>query len=111
MEEQEFHRRLASECFNKCWTYIEKEKRTDSEDEKMKRLAEVSFWHWMQVEDHTQENESVSYWQLARVYTINGRYRLACYYVDKCIEVSKEESHDPFHLGYDYEAGARALLL
>jgi tetratricopeptide (TPR) repeat protein len=111
IELQEFHRRIATDCFNQCWTYIEKEKRTDSEDEEMRRLAEVSFWHWMHVEDHTNANESVGYWQLARVYAISGRYKLTYYYADQCIEISKEGSLDPFYLGYGYEARARAYLL
>ena len=111
MEQQEFHRSIATDCFNQCWTYIDKEKRTDFEDEEMRRLAEVSFWHWMQVEDHTKENESVGYWQLARVYTISARYRLAYYYADQCIEVSKVGNLEPFYMGYGYEARARAHLL
>jgi tetratricopeptide (TPR) repeat protein len=111
MEQQEFHRSVASDCFNTCWRYIEKESRTDSEDEEMRRLAEVSFWHWMQVEDHTQENVSIGYWQLARVYAISSRYRLAYYYADKCIEVTEQGDVGPFYLGFGYEARARAFLL
>jgi tetratricopeptide (TPR) repeat protein len=111
MEKQEFHRSVAVDCFNKSWSYIEKENRTDSEDEEMRRLAEVSFWHWMQVADHTEENESVGYWQLARVYTISGRYMLANYYANKCIEISETGNVGPFYLGFGYEARARAYLL
>jgi tetratricopeptide (TPR) repeat protein len=111
MEQQEFHQTTARDCFNECWTYIEKENRTEAEEEEMRRLSEVSFWHWMQVEDHTQENVSVGYWQLARVYTISGRYRLAYYYADKCIEVSEHGDAGPFYLGFGYEARARACLL
>jgi tetratricopeptide (TPR) repeat protein len=111
MEKQEFHKSIAVECFNECWNYIGKESRTDAEEEEMRRLAEVSFWHWIHVEDHTQENISVGYWQLARVYAISGRYRLAYYYADKCIEVSEMGDLDPFYLGYGYEARARAYLL
>ena len=83
----------------------------DSDDEEMRRLAEVSFWHWMQVEDHTKENESIGYWQLARVYAISGRYRLAYYYAEKCIEVSENNDLAPFYIGYGYEAKARAYFL
>jgi tetratricopeptide (TPR) repeat protein len=111
MEEQEFHKSFAMKCFNECWKYIEMDSRTDAEDEEMRRLAEVSFWHWMHVEGHTQENISVGYWQLARVYAISDRYRLAYYYADKCIEVSEMGNLDPFYLGYGYEARARAYLL
>ncbi len=111
MEEQEFHKSYATKCFNECWSYIEKDRRNEAEDEEMRRLSEVSFWHWTYVEDHTQENISVGYWQLARVYAISGRYRLAYYYADKCIEVGEKGELEPFYIGYGYEARARAYLL
>ena len=111
MELQAFHHRIARDCFNQCWTLIEKEKRTENENEEMRRLAEVSLWHWMQVEDHTQENISVGYWQLARVYTLSGRYPLASYYADQCIEVGEDRELAPFYVGYGYEARARAFFL
>jgi hypothetical protein len=111
VEEQEFHKSYAAKCFNECWNLIEKENRSEAEDEEMRRLSEVSFWHWMQVEDHTQENVSVGYWQLARVYTITGRFRLAYYYADRCVEVSEAAALEPFYVGYGYEARARAYRL
>jgi len=111
MEQQEFHKNIASEGFNKCWHYIDMATRTVAEDEEMRRMAEVSFWHWMQVDGHTKENESVGYWQLARVYAISSRYHMASYYADKCIEVSEGNELAPFYIGYGYEAKARAFAL
>lgn len=111
MEEQEFHKNLAKQCFNECWNYIEKEARSEADNEEMRRLSETSFYHWSQVQDHAQENVSVGYWQLARVYAISGRSRGAHYYADKCIEVSEQAELEPFYLGYAHEAKARAYAL
>ena len=111
MELQAFHQSIARDCFNQCWTFIAKGERTEAENEEMRRLAEVSLWHWMQVEDHTRENISVGYWQLSRVYAISGRYYLAYYYADQCIEVGENGNLQPFYMGYGYEARARAFLL
>jgi tetratricopeptide (TPR) repeat protein len=110
MDEQEFHQSIAKQCFNDSWSLIEKEDRSEAEDEEMRRLSEVSFWHWVQVEDHTAENLSIGYWQLSRVYAISGRYRLAYYYADRCIEVGEKQNLTPFYIGYGYEARARAYL-
>jgi tetratricopeptide (TPR) repeat protein len=111
VELQAFHQSMASDCFNQCWVLVGKEKRTEAENEEMRRLAEVSFWHWIQVEDHTPENISVGYWQLSMVYAISGRYYLAYYYADQCIEVGENGDLEPFYIGYGYEARARAFFL
>jgi hypothetical protein len=111
MEEQEFHKSYAKKCFNECWNYIEKEDRSEVDNEEMRRLAETSFYHWSQVQDRTQDNVSVGYWQLARVYAISGRSRGAHYYANRCIKVSEHSELEPFYIGYAYEAKARAFAL
>ena len=108
MDEQEFHQSYAKKCFNECWNYIEKEDRSEADNEEMRRLSEVSFYHWSRVKDHTQDNISLGYWQLARVYAISWRSRGAHYYADRCIQVSEQGELDPFYHGYAYEAKARA---
>ncbi|MBC8428863.1 MAG: hypothetical protein H8D05_01325 [FCB group bacterium] len=108
---QKIHRYFASDCFNKCWGFVDKEKRTEKENEEMRRLSEVSCWHWMQVTDHTQENLSISYWQLARVYAISDKGEEALRYAEICVEISESASLEPFYIGYAYEAVARAHIV
>ncbi len=44
--EQEFHRKVAVECFNKTWDYLEKKERTLSDEQTMLSLAHSSCYHW-----------------------------------------------------------------
>lgn len=97
---------IGIECFNKCWELIESSDRGPIDNEKMRRLAEVSLWGWENCEEATEENYSVSYWQLSRVYTISGREEMGDSYADICMEISKDLP--PFFQAYAYEAKARA---
>ncbi|WML47169.1 hypothetical protein RCG23_16545 [Neobacillus sp. PS3-34] len=101
------HKQLAVSCFNKVWDFLDKEVRTEDEDEQMVHLSHSSFWHWGQVEDHTQQNISIGYWQLARVYAVIGRGETALHYANRCISVSVASELAPFYIGYAYEAAAR----
>src|SRR2546422_10821891 len=44
--EQEFHRKMAVECFNKTWDYLRKKNRTPDDDRLMLNLAHSSCYHW-----------------------------------------------------------------
>ena len=74
----------------------------------MVRLAEVSFWHWMQYEAHTPENEGIGLWQLARVYALTGEAEVALLYAGSYLQLSREAQLGAFHEGYAHEAMARA---
>ncbi|MFA9555725.1 hypothetical protein ACERII_00250 [Evansella sp. AB-rgal1] len=53
------HKQVAVNCFNKVWTYLGKQERTE-EAELMIHLSHTSFWHWSQVEDYSSQNLSVT---------------------------------------------------
>jgi tetratricopeptide (TPR) repeat protein len=107
----ESHRQIASQCFNRVWDFLDLQERTKEEEEQMVHLAHTSFWHWTQVEEHTPQNLSIGYWQIARVYAVVGNGEQSQYYADRCIEVSLEASIPPFYIGYGYEALARAYMV
>ena len=102
------HKFFSVACFNKNWDLIDKTNRTPEEDEEMIRLSLASTWHWTQREDCTDQNLSVGYWQISRVYALLGQADNALRYGKKCLEVSQSEGIPPFYLGYAYEALARA---
>jgi tetratricopeptide (TPR) repeat protein len=104
------HRQLAGKCFNHVWDLLDKKERTKQEEEQMVHLCHASFWHWTQVEDHTQQNLSIGYWQLSRVYSEIGNGEQALHYAHHCIAVSLEAKLAPFYIGYAYEALARAQM-
>ena len=109
MLDSNMHRQLAVECFNSCWKLIDKETRTDEEDEEMRRLSEVSLFHWQHVENCTDQNRSIGYWQLARVYAITDKLDIAMDYAEKCQHYSQDLG--PFCRAYSFEATARVLSL
>ena len=69
-------------------------------------LSLASLWHWTQRGDVTPKNLSVGHWQAARVYALLGQAENARRYAQRSLELAQGES--PFHLGYAYEALARA---
>ncbi|MEH7223303.1 hypothetical protein V7112_05750 [Bacillus sp. JJ1566] len=105
------HKQLATECFNKVWEILEKSDRTVNETEEMIHLCHTSFWHWTQVHDHTEQNLSIGYWQLSRVYAVAENGEQALYYAERCVEISKNAELAPFYIGYGYEALARSYVL
>jgi len=100
------HKFFSAHCFNRAWQLIEKPDRTSEDDEQMIRLAQVSLWHWAQRVDCTGKNLSIGYWQASRIYAMLGEAGNARKYAQLCLE--NAPSHEPFHLGYAYEALARA---
>jgi tetratricopeptide (TPR) repeat protein len=100
------HKYFAAHCFNSAWGFIDKKDRSADDDEQMIRLAQASVWHWTQREDCTDQNLSVGYWQLSRVYAILGRADDARRYGE--LSLKHGEKEPPFYKGYAFEALARA---
>jgi hypothetical protein len=64
--ELEFHRKIAKQCFNKTWDYLEKKNRTPDDDRQMLTLAHTSTYHWGLIGN--ARNLAVGEWQISRVY-------------------------------------------
>ena len=107
---QEAHRQFSGECFNKCWSFIDKPARSAKEVEEMLLLAHASLWHWMKRTDCKPMNLSVGYWQVSRVYALAGHGELAKLFGEICLKIASEHKLGPFYVGYGYEALARAEL-
>jgi len=60
------HRKIAKQCFNKTWDYLEKKNRTPDDDKQMLILAHTSRYHWGLVGN--ARNLAVGEWQISRVY-------------------------------------------
>ncbi|WP_088070873.1 hypothetical protein [Gottfriedia luciferensis] len=108
IETSSTHRHFAVLCFNKVWDLLELDIRSESQTEEMVHLCHSSFWHWTKVEEHTQKNLSIGYWQLSRVYAVIGQGEIALNYAQKCIDVSINAELEPFYIAYAYEASSRA---
>ena len=66
------HTYFAQECFNLSWDLIEKRERKPEETDLMIHLAHASLYHWSRCADCTDQNLSIGYWQLSRVYALAG---------------------------------------
>lgn len=102
----EAHIYFSVQCFNAAWDLIDKPERTLEEGEEMLRLSMASLWHWSQRKDCTNQNMSVGYWQVSRIYTFLGQVENARRYGQLSLAASQGE--EPFYIGYAYEGLARA---
>ena len=107
----ETHKRLGIDLFNKTWTLMEKEDRTQADDDEMLHCAHASGYHWLQV--GTQANRARSEWQCSRVYTVLGRAEPALVHARRCLELVEASPDEmaEFDLPGAYEALARAHAL
>jgi hypothetical protein len=65
-QELEFHRKIAKQCFNKTWDYLEKKNRAPDDDRQMLIQAHTSRYHWGLIGN--TRNIAVGEWQISRVY-------------------------------------------
>jgi tetratricopeptide (TPR) repeat protein len=103
---QATHKYFSAHCFNAAWEFIEKRDRSADENEQMIRLGQASVWHWTRRDDCTDQNLSIGYWQLSRIYALVGDSEAARKYGQLSLESAKNE--EPFYKGYAHEALARA---
>jgi hypothetical protein len=104
------HRRLGIDLFNKTWTLMEKEDRTQEETDEMLHCAHASAYHWLHA--GTAANRARSEWQCSRVYTVLGRAEPALYHARRCLEIceANPDALEDWDLPFAYEALARAYL-
>lgn len=102
------HRFFSAECFNRCWSLLDKPQRTADEDRDLELVALASLWHWTQRADCKPRNLSIGYWQVARVYAVLKHPANALRYAELCAAISRDEP--AFYRGYACEALARAAL-
>jgi len=102
------HRRLGVDLFNKTWTLMEKDDRTEAEDDELLHCAHASAYHWLQV--GTQANRARSEWQCSRVNAILGHVEPALRHARRCLELveASPDEMEEFDLPAAYEALGRA---
>ena len=74
----------------------------------MLHTAIASLWHWTQRDDSTNENLSIGYWQVSRVYNLIKQPNNARTYGLLSLQYARELS--PFLRGYAYETLARSEM-
>src|SRR5205085_2370588 len=102
----EEQRRLAASLFNHVWTLLERDSRTEEEDDEMIHAAHASRHHWGAV--GAPVNLARGEWQCSRVYAVLGRGEPALWHARRCLELCDRHSIGDFDLAFAYEALARA---
>jgi hypothetical protein len=107
----EEERQLAVDLFNRAWTLMETDERTEEQDDELINTAHASAYHWTQV--GTPANRARSEWQLSRAYTVLDRPEPALHHARRCLAYCEEnpEAIEDWDLPYAHEALARAHAL
>jgi hypothetical protein len=107
----EEERQLAVELFNRGWTLMETDERTEEQDDELINTAHASAYHWAQV--GTPANRARSEWQLSRAYTVLDRPEPALHHARRCLAYCEEnpQAIEDWDLPYAHEALARAHAL
>jgi hypothetical protein len=107
-KEREFHRRIATHCFNGTWDLLDKKDRTNEENIQMLYLAHASRFHWGLV--GTPTNRAVGEWQISKVYAELGHTQLALEFAKTCLTSCEEnELADIAHTADEAMARAYAV--
>jgi len=104
------HRLFAATFFNRAWDLLVKGDRTALEAETMIDLAHASRLHWRHRDDRSPKSESVSAWQLSRVYSAVGRPDEALRHGTEALDIAVEGEAGAFYTAYGHEAVARAAV-
>jgi DNA-binding transcriptional MerR regulator len=107
--DREVQSKLAAALFNRVWTLLEQENRTEAEDAEMIHAAHASTYHWMQIGQPV--NRARGEWQCSRVYAVLGRPEPALFHAQKVLDICQREGIADFDLAFAYEALARACAL
>jgi len=102
-------RELAATLFNRVWTLLEQEERTEAEDAEMLHAAHASCYHWMAIGKPV--NRARGEWQCSRVYATLGQPEAAMFHARKVLEICEREGIEGFDLAFAYEGLARAAAV
>ena len=103
--DKEFHRKVAAECFNRTWDYLQQKNRSLDDDQMMLNLAHASRYHWSLI--GKPWNFTTGDWQISRVYATLNQPDLALSFAKKALETSQKHNLSE-RLISAYEGMARA---
>jgi len=106
---QEAHKYFAVCLFNFVWSLLDQDQRTEEEEDRMLHAAHASRYHWGVVGQPS--NLGIGEWQISRVYAVLGRAEPSHYHAQKYLDLAVKHELGAFHLGFAYEALARAAAV
>ena len=109
--ESEAQLHFAKQFNGKTWDLLDKQERTQEENDLLVDYAHVSLAHWRAAGTglHLQRGA----WMLARVYTVLGNAQMALHYAKRCLDLTKQHKDllSDFDFAFAYECMARAQSL
>ena len=106
--EEEFHRKVAAECFNKTWDYLEKKNRSPEDNQIMLTLVHASRYHWNVIGKPL--NFAIGDWQISRVYSALNQPEMAVQFARISLETCRKNNLSGWLLASAYEGMARAYV-
>ncbi len=105
------HLKFAKSIFNSIWGLLEKEDRSEEEDQEMLLAAYASLYHWLKV--GTAVNYQRGSWMISRVHQVLGEPEPSLVWALRCYEISEKHNAEmeDFDLAYAQEALARSYAL
>ena len=102
---------FAKSSFNGIWPVLDKEDRSELEDEEMLLRAFTSMYHWTQIGTQVQRQRGC--WMISKAYQALGRGELALEWAQKCQDITEEypQEMQDFDLAFAQESLARANAL
>jgi tetratricopeptide (TPR) repeat protein len=107
--EQDRHKKFATSLFNLTWDLLDKEERTQEENDRMIHAAHASRYHWGEIGTALQWERGE--WQVSRVYSVLGRPEAAIYHAQRCLAICQENEIADFDIAFAYEGLARAYAV
>jgi len=104
-------RTLAAQLFNETWRLMEREDRSQEDDDRMVHTAHASRYHWGQVPTATPAHLARGEWQVSRVYAVLTRPEPAIYHAQRVVDICLANGIGDWDLAFGYEALARAFAV
>jgi tetratricopeptide (TPR) repeat protein len=107
--DQDWHKKFAASLFSLTWDLLDKEDRTQEENDRMIHAAHASRYHWGEIGTALQWERGE--WQVSRVYSVLGRFEAAIYHAQRCLTICRENEIADFDIAVAYEGLARAYAV
>lgn len=104
--EPDDERALAKTLFNGVWELLERNDRSQDDDDRMLHMAHASRYHWGQAP--LPATLARGEWLCARVYAVLQRAEPSAYHAQRVLDICGREGIGDWDLAFAYEALARA---
>jgi hypothetical protein len=104
-------RKLAAQLFNETWRLLQRDDRSQPDDDRMVHAAHASRYHWGQLPAATPAHLARGEWQVSRVYAVLHRPEPAIHHAQRVVDICLANDIGDWDLAFGYEALARAFAV